>query len=97
MVLTSINYDADSHNISDFTWDNFSSSRTDWSDTNGSDGTTGSGYSWSENDDKQHSHSSVTTVDHLTGSFDSSGALLDIDGTQRTDSSGDGYVQKVGE
>lgn len=97
MVLTSTSNEADSHNISSFTSENFSSSRTDWTDSNGSDGYTGNGYSWWENENNQHSYSNVTSTDRLTGFHDSSGSLVDISGTQRTDSSGDGYVESIGE
>ena len=37
MKLTTVTYAGDGHSMSDFTSLNFSSSRTDWADTNGSD------------------------------------------------------------
>ncbi|MEJ7590951.1 MAG: hypothetical protein WKF77_05335 [Planctomycetaceae bacterium] len=72
MKLTTATYDGDSHSMSDFTSLNFRSSRTDWADSNSNDGTTGSGYSWSENENNRHSYSDVTTTDRLVGAFGSS-------------------------
>jgi len=93
MKLTTVTYAGDSHSMSDFTSLNFSSSDSEWADTNSSDGVTGDGNSSSKSTNNRHSHSDVTTTDRLVGSFGSSGNLLDIAGTQRTDATGDGYVE----
>ena len=97
MKLTTVTYAGDGHSMSDFTSENFSSSDSEWADTNVSDGSTGAGNSSSQSHNNRHSHSDVTTTDRLVGVFGSGGGLLDISGTQRTDATGDGYIESTSE